>query len=50
MMNVLTAEQKATLEQKKAEMKLKREEFKKNRELRRQQKQEGVKTETPKVG
>lgn len=42
---VLTAEQKATLELKKAEMKQKREEFKKNRELRRQQKQDGATTE-----
>jgi len=42
MMNVLTPEQKAQLEQKKVEMKQKREEFRKNRELRRQQKQNGA--------
>lgn len=45
MLAVLTAEQKATLEQKKAEMKQKREEFRKNRELRRQQKLNGAETE-----
>ncbi|MBK8465528.1 MAG: Spy/CpxP family protein refolding chaperone [Chloracidobacterium sp.] len=35
-LNVLTAEQKAQFEQKKAEMKLRREEFRKQRELRKQ--------------
>lgn len=38
-LNVLTAEQKAQLEQKKAEMKQRREEFRKQRELRRPQQQ-----------
>jgi len=47
MMNVLTAEQKAQLEQKKVEWKQKREEFKKNRELRRQQKQDGAAVAKP---
>lgn len=37
MMNVLTSEQKAQLEQKKAEMKQRHEEFRKQRELRHQQ-------------
>jgi protein CpxP len=42
MLNVLTTEQKAQLEQKKVEWKQKREEFKQQRELRRQQKQNGT--------
>lgn len=42
MLNVLTAEQKAQLEQQKLERKQKREQFKQNRELRRQQKQDGA--------
>jgi periplasmic protein CpxP/Spy len=44
MMNVLTAEQKAQIEQKKAEMKQRREEFRKQRELRKQTQPAGTET------
>ena len=47
-LNVLTAEQKAQLEQKKAEMKQRREELRQKRELLRQQKTPAVTTETTK--
>lgn len=47
-MNVLTAEQRTQLEQKKAEMKQRHEEFRKQRELRRQQKAPAATTETTK--
>lgn len=47
MMNILTPEQKAQLEQRKVEMKQKREQFRQNRELRRQQKQDGAVTAKP---
>ncbi len=51
MLNVLTAEQKATLEQKKAEMKARREEFRQKREEWRKQKEAtpSTKTDQPKV-
>lgn len=49
LMNILTAEQKATLEQRKADRKQRFEEFKKNRELRRQKKMDGTATEKPKA-
>ena len=48
-LNVLTAEQKAQLEQKKAERKQRKEEFRQKRELRRQQKTPAATTETTKV-
>lgn len=47
--NVLTAEQKAQLEQRKAEMKQRREEFRQKRELLRQQKAPAATTETTKT-
>jgi Spy/CpxP family protein refolding chaperone len=51
MLNVLTAEQRATLEQKKAEMKARREEFRQKREEWRKQKEAApsTKTDQPKV-
>ena len=48
-MNVLTAEQKAQIEQKKAERKLQREEFRQKREQYRQQKQAAPATTTEKT-
>ena len=49
LLNILTADQKAQLEKNQAERKTRMEEFRKQRELRRQQKQDGVTTEKPKV-
>lgn len=49
MLGILTVEQKAQLDKNKAERKTRMEEFRKQRELRRQQKQDGVTTEKPKV-
>lgn len=47
-LNVLTAEQRIQVEQKKAEIKQRREEFRKQRELRRQQQTPAATTETTK--